>query len=211
MTKMKSKKMTKSTFAIIIMGIVMVAMLAFGGTFAYFTAKTTSDTKTLQTGYVKLESNGALAAITATNVMPGQEILAASAVKLTVDTSEAGNYVAIKFTITAKDSAGVAITDLSKLGLNLGTALGDKWIASGTDNIYLYGAADAATVVAKGELVVNAAALTFEATDNWTQGQTSSDNKLMNAEITITMEAHSIQSTGVDAATAKTELVNLFA
>ena len=39
MTKMKSKKMTKSTFAVIIMAVAMVAMLAFGGTYAYFTAQ----------------------------------------------------------------------------------------------------------------------------------------------------------------------------
>ena len=191
----------------------MVAMLAFGGTFAYFTASAKADsTKELKTGYVKLSANGALASVTATNIMPGETILAANAIKLTVDTTETkGNYVAIKFVITAKDSSGAAITDLSKVGLNLTTALGTNWIASGTDNIYLYGTGDAATVVKSGELNVNAAALTFDATDNWDQEGTTSENKLMEATITISMEAHSIQSTGVDAATAKTQLVGLFA
>ena len=54
MTKMKSKKMTKSTFAIIIMGIVMVAMLAFGGTFAYVTATANNATGTAKTALIKL-------------------------------------------------------------------------------------------------------------------------------------------------------------
>ncbi len=49
--------MTKSTFAIIIMGIIMVAMLAFGGSFAYFTAATKEQSGSFTTALVQL--NGA--------------------------------------------------------------------------------------------------------------------------------------------------------
>ena len=72
---MKSKKMTKSTFAIIIMGIIMVAMLAFGGTFALFTAETTRKTGSFTTGHVYLKSNASTLTIGGTNVVPGDEVV----------------------------------------------------------------------------------------------------------------------------------------
>ena len=70
MTKMRSKKMTKSTFAIIIMAVVMVALLAFGGTYAYFTASAKDITGTVTFGEVKLNAAGST--FTAqSNVVPG--------------------------------------------------------------------------------------------------------------------------------------------
>ena len=54
----KSKKMKKSTFAIVIMSILMVAMLAFGGTYAYFTASATGSSKSVKMGHVIIETDG---------------------------------------------------------------------------------------------------------------------------------------------------------
>lgn len=111
MTKLKSKKMTKSTFAVIIMAILMVAMLAFGGTYAYFTATTKEDSNTITLGYVKLKDNNAIYSIAVNNIMPGETILPAASfgadkavdtdntgIILTVDTTDKlGNYVAVRF------------------------------------------------------------------------------------------------------------------
>lgn len=59
MTKMKSKKMNKSTFAIVIMAIVMVAILAFGGTYAYFTANAVGeDVRNIKTAQLELHNLG---------------------------------------------------------------------------------------------------------------------------------------------------------
>lgn len=69
----KSKKMKKSTFAIVIMAILMVAMLAFGGTYAYFTASATGATQTAKMGHVKLGANGTLTA-TSGNLVPGDTL-----------------------------------------------------------------------------------------------------------------------------------------
>jgi len=77
MTKMKSKKMTKSTFAIIIMAVVMVALLAFGGTYAYFTASAKSITSdTITFGEVKLSTtdNSAISLNAQVEVVPGAEV-----------------------------------------------------------------------------------------------------------------------------------------
>ena len=191
----------------------MVAMLAFGGTFAYFTATAKQDSADITTGYVKLNSNGGLAKIELTNVMPRDELVAANGIKLTVDTSEAaGNYVAIKFTITAvaEDTSPI---DVSDLGLNADSILasnGEGWYKADADNnIYIYGTNETTAVAKKGEVIVNTSAFVFDATDNWTQGQTHSDDKLMKATITITMEARSIQSSHVSGTEAVTQLVDL--
>ena len=60
---MKSKKMTKSTFAIIIMAIIMVAMLAFGGTYAYFTATAYTKSASVTTGTIRLQSGSKVEAV----------------------------------------------------------------------------------------------------------------------------------------------------
>lgn len=114
MTKMKSKKMTKSTFAIIIMGIVMVAMLAFGGTFAYFTATATKATGSVTTGTVKLENKtGATITRTSTDdIVPGAYLYgtadAYQEIELT-NLSDVATYVFAKFTAEAK-SGSAAVT-----------------------------------------------------------------------------------------------------
>ncbi len=217
MTKTKKRKMSKSTFAIIIMAVVMVAMLAFGGSYAYFTATATARTGTATTGYVKLNSDETFQ-FTKTNVMPGDQLIAAGAAKLTVDTTDAaGNYVAIKFIITAQDSEGSPIADVTTLGLNADSILagtGEGWYASGTENIYIYGSgADTCVAKKNGDITINASAFTLskDIEDNWTQGSTSSDEKLMGATITITMQAKSIQASNLSATDAVDQLVALFA
>ena len=94
MTKMKSKKMTKSTFAIIIMGIVMVAMLAFGGTFAYFTATSDKASATITTGKVQLGAN----TITSVkgNIVSGQQIVSAVTVE---SKSDVDTWIFVTFSV----------------------------------------------------------------------------------------------------------------
>ena len=76
MTKMKSKKMTKSTFAIVIMAIVMVAILAFGGTYAYFTANAVGESVgDIKTAQLELLNMGEKLTYTSTNeIVPGDYV-----------------------------------------------------------------------------------------------------------------------------------------
>ena len=213
MTKAK-KKMTKSTFVIIIMAVAMVAMLAFGGTFAYFTATALNKTGTITTGKVQLRASGDFVA-DLTNVMPGDEITDGK-ITLSTEASTEATYIAIRYTITAKDSEKQDISDLSTI--NLDAVLDSHWIESGTDGIYVYSStSNEATAVPSGTTIdVTTAALVFDAEDNWTQGASgdlnaSSDKKLMGATITITIESRSIQSSGFEnAAAAVAELVTKF-
>ena len=98
MTKAK-KKMTKSTFVIIIMAVAMVAMLAFGGTFAYFTATTTEASDTATTGTVKLGAN-TIATLVDTNVVSGQQLFGESSKVQVTSASNVDTYVFITFTVS---------------------------------------------------------------------------------------------------------------
>ena len=101
MTKLKSKKMTKSTFAIVIMAIAMVAMLAFGGTYAYFTANATVNAGNVMTATVQLTGASTAELTVDTKIVPGQEIVADEAISAT-NGSDVAVWVFAKIEVTAK-------------------------------------------------------------------------------------------------------------
>ena len=73
----KINKLGKSTFVIAILSFLLVAVLAFGGTYAYFSAKTTDVSGTFKTGHLSITSiskgTGESDTMTITNVVvPGQ-------------------------------------------------------------------------------------------------------------------------------------------
>ena len=98
MTKAK-KKMTKSTFVIIIMAVAMVAMLAFGGTFAYFTATASQESRSVTTGTVQLGAN-TIATLVADNVVSGQQLFDADSKVQVTSKSNVDTWVFITFSAT---------------------------------------------------------------------------------------------------------------
>ncbi len=129
MTKMKSKKMSKSTFAIIIMGIVMVAMLAFGGTFAYFTAKSnTVPAQEITMAHVTLTKDSAKATLEMsqrTAALPGDSLSLSAEVE---NSSNRKVYIFVQ----------VLTTNDSTIGLDLTGTVTD-WTAAevtGYENVY---------------------------------------------------------------------------
>ncbi len=214
MTKTKKKKMTKSTFAIIIMAVVMVAMLAFGGTYAYFTATAKEKTTTFTTGSVQLDANEATFTASLTDVVPGDSLTTGA---LTLETTSTGtnSYVAIRFTISAGDAVltGTSLEDVSDM-LSATPYDGSTWVAaSGTyPGVYVVATGTTPTKIPTSSTInITDAALVFQAEDDWVQGQVSSTNKLMNATITITVEARSVQSDNFTATTADNVAAELFA
>ena len=213
MTKTKKRKMSKSTFAIIIMAVVMVAMLAFGGTYAYFTATATKKTTgEFTTGSIKLEANDDATFETGlTNVVPGDKLTTGP---LTLTTTSAGtdSYIAIKVTIKATDAKGAPLvldgTSLaSAIGL-LATAptteyAGPTWVAGNGDydDVFVLAATTTPTPVATGQTIkITDKELIFQADDDWNQTTADgsadyiSNSKLMGAQLNITIEARSVQS-----------------
>ena len=145
MTKMKSKKMTKSTFAIIIMAIAMVAMLAFGGTYAYFTATATNvASNDLTTGVVCLKATETLgdSVTKATGtVVYGQTVLGTVTMDVTDTTVDSYVFATIDVAITAnKDDLKPTIAQL--FGDDISTNEEAGWLkldsASDTDTFVYY-------------------------------------------------------------------------
>lgn len=141
MTKNK-KKMAKSTIAIIVMAVVLVAMLAFGGTYAYFTASTTTKTDTVQTGVVKLEKN-TMATLVSADVVSGQELLSAGSKVAVTNASNVDTWIFVTFTATFTKADGVTVTPSQKATLAECKAEGDfalvltqdsKWVAVDATN-----------------------------------------------------------------------------
>ncbi|MBE7076612.1 MAG: hypothetical protein E7374_01825 [Clostridiales bacterium] len=100
MTKLKSKKMTKSTIAIIVMAIVMVAMMAFGGTYAYFTATATGGSRKFTTGTIRLGFDTPVKFELPEDAMilPG-DVIVKDAIVLNTDGATAESYIAVNFEI----------------------------------------------------------------------------------------------------------------
>lgn len=200
MTKLKSKKITKSTIAIIVMAVMLVALLAFGGTYAYFTATTKDVTSSgIKTGYIKLSSSGSFAATT--GVLPGDQLLTEGGIKVTPTfTGSEGEFVAFRVVINGGTAGSLTVT----------TAAG--WTeTSENSGIYVYGNASSLTPLTDSGTAVDAiTSIKFEANDNWTEDEEASDQGLMDAAITVRVEFKSIQVKNNTEAT-KADLVALFA
>ena len=211
----------------------MVAMLAFGGSYAYFTATATASSGTATTGYVHLTSNDAFT-FTKTNVMPGDLLLAAGAATLQVDTTDdAGNYVAVQFVITAVKADGTTSIDAGTLktyGISADSIIAASdtgWKAAGGSytGMYIWGSAEGTPVAVKPDggttktLTVNTSAFTLskDVEDNWDQDDFetaeddyTSENGLMGATITFQLKAASIQASNLtDSATILQQLNTL--
>ena len=182
--------MTKSTFAIIIMGIVMVAMLAFGGTFAYFTATTTAKTGTFKTGTVNLSAGDYT--ISTSTLVPGDAIVDKAVTY--ENKSDDATYVFVKY--------NVAVDETSEVQLPVGTTVDSLIAADGlgtgwqklteVDGVY-YKALDAATAETKTLTFANGIKLNPSLASNSHNGTAGS---LMNIKLTLTISARSIQQNG---------------
>ena len=118
MTKMKSKKMTKSTFAIIIMAIAIVALLAFGGSYAYFTATTTAKSNTFETGIVNLSAGDFT--ISTAKVVPGDPLVNKAVVYN--NQSNVKSYIFVKLTIDDENlPSGKTVDDF------VAVTMGEGW------------------------------------------------------------------------------------
>ena len=169
----------------------MVAMLAFGGTFAYFTATATTRSGEVTTGYIKL-SSGTDLVVAAEDVLPGDKILTHGVTLTPAYTGDAGEYVIVKIAVAvkAKDGTSKTLADLGIDSLNLGTG----WVSLG-DDLYMYGTnATTPTAMTTATQILGEMTLPTSVADNWTQDETASDNKLMEATLTLTINARGLQA-----------------
>ena len=199
MTKMKSKKTTKSTFAIIIMGIIMVAMLAFGGTFAYFTATATTKTGSVTTGTISLKTTGSTISIAKANVLPKESLLTTDeAAAITYDTKDANRDQVAFFIISVKATGkdGNDVTSSVTLTLTAPTL-------TGLTPVTLDGATATSKTLAviipsaTNSVTMSGLQVAFDAD---AKNENGAGHNLMGATITLTIEAKSIQAVDDDGA-----------
>ena len=199
---MKSKKMTKSTFAIIIMAIAMVAMLAFGGTYAYFTATAgTGKQGSFHTAKVELTTEATAVEFAASEnfmaLLPSETLTATIDY---ADSSTRGTWVFFRlsesmpseFTLSAVFVNGTQAQTTSEAGV-----YAFENSTAGTEE------GDPTDVVASAELTV-----TFTITFSADAGNTTVDSgnaTLQDQDFVVTIEACSVQHKNLEKEAALAE------
>ena len=186
-----------------IMAIAMVAMLAFGGTYAYFTA-TSVDAKTgdMSTGKVVLGEIQGVTTLTKSNVVSGDTLLNGTSVTVTnQSTVDTWLFVQVKAKLNNVDvtsylaqADGSDLTTPEASGLYLSVATGWTEYADGW-----WGIAAGATAT---ENVVFPVTVTFysnsESTyDHDATGEKLSEGSQMNKKVELSFQAKSIQKANV--------------
>lgn len=105
----KINKLGKSTFVIAILSFLLVAVLAFGGTYAYFTSATEKAEGTFKTGKVQISSEAATIVIDKEGVVPGAPIVD-EAITLAADVNVKTIIIAVMKLTTAGDIEAEHIT-----------------------------------------------------------------------------------------------------
>ena len=192
------------------MAVVMVAMLAFGGTYAYFTATANTLTATgLKTGSVKLSATKEATAVFAQKaLLPGDSLLADN-ITYSVDTTDTGNYVSVKITLTS------TVTEFAEAVLAAeGFGIGSDWTkldSKSTTSSFVY--YTTAAVANAGTATVEAAKFVIPTTvnDNWDQANPSTTGTKMNIPVTLTVEARSVQASNIPSGQLETVIAGLWA
>ena len=216
MTKMKSKKMAKSTFAIIIMGIVMVAMLAFGGTFAYFTATADkASTEGIKTATVQL---GAITGLTttATKVQSG-DVIVGSDIEI-ANSSNIATWVFVAYQVTINSATVSAYESYDAYNTAKGTTeefdgvvatMGDGWTLLNADTVStakyaIYGKSE---TVAASTVVTLPLSVKYYASSNSTATAVGSK---MDQDVKVDILARSIQENSETSSSAFTTVTEAF-
>ena len=194
------------------MAIAIVALLAFGGSYAYFTASAGAGTATFTTATLKVTNSGAKLTTISDKVVPGDKIVGDSGVKFNV-TSTADSYLAVVLTIK-KNGSVVNVADIDDYfnmtaaktigGTEYAAAINTTdWTECGTTKgVYIkeQTAADAAA-----DVVFLKNAVVFAADEHWTNGTMTtpaSGDSWEGVSLTFTISVYQVQKdnlgTGLD-------------
>ena len=178
----------------------MVAMLAFGGTFAYFTATTSAKSATLTTGKVSLKANDTVKFEQETGTIVPGDTLVKGDIAYTND-STVDTYVAIVFKYTSENATTEQLAELKKaIAVNTNTT---NWEETATGSgIFVYkkaagdyklaaNTADALTFVSDG--------IKFSETykENFKDGVSEATTSIENLTFTISFQAYAIQAKNI--------------
>ena len=179
----------------------MVAMLAFGGTFAYFTATANTKSGSTQTGVITLSTDNTTITISKQDILPHEALLTTEdATAITYNTKNATRAQVAFFTFTVeikKDNTPVAGASLIITPPDEG-AFENAVVMTTGEGIENTDTAKTVAILipaATESIDMTGLKVSFDATANSVNGQIPN---LMGATITITIEAKSIQAVQAD-------------
>ena len=163
----------------------MVAMLAFGGTYAYFTATTTAKTATAKAATIKLTAGDTYTVTEENFLVTGDQIMSAVSYDPAGTTAKSiviVHYVVSGFTNTVLEGWTELETGYYYQVINVTESESEGVVTATVDNTF------------KKDFVN---AVTFTASDNWTDGEDASDEGIMGDDISVSIEAKAIQYRGL--------------
>ena len=166
------------------MAIAMVALLAFGGTYAYFTATAQGAAGTATTALIKLTNNTATIETKTNNALPGEQIFQQD-IEL-VNGSTRDTYIFAKIEVKFGDTA-VALDDASKLTI----AAISGWTETSTTGTYSVEAA-----ATTNKTITIDIKLAEDLDENNMQGTADDAHDYMNKAVTVTVKFAAVQKDG---------------
>ena len=137
----KYKKLTRSSFVIVALCLALVGILAFGGTYAYFSAQSAEITGTITAKTLTLDTKAALSITADGKIVPNQTVnynFAEEDVTLGGDTISVMRIKLSTVTLTpAAGKTGVTL-DATKVTFTLDTIEGKTWTQDGETGTYYY-------------------------------------------------------------------------
>ena len=197
---------------IFIMAIAMVAMLAFGGTYAFFSATANSHSSDVTTGTIRLVS-GKTQTVKVDSAVKGDSVLGTVSFDATGTTAKSFVFITMSATITpndvdladGNDENNVKFADIFNSELTVqGTwsTLTKADISTLDENTTVY-----YTVIETGSNLPFLSALTVNATANWVEEYDENGDlvnnmpNVMDVDIDITISGKAIQYNGFVTAT----------
>lgn len=189
----KYSKITKSTFAIIALSLILVAVLAFGGTYAYFSATTEGKTGAVTTATLTLDGDFTVATAEQTFVPNQKEsislgtlalggtTLSALRINITVDSVTKADGSTLDSAIVTQAKSQITL-DVLKKGTN------QNWLTDNAGNYYYAAPVTTATIADIADVSVVFAKAADDATDNKLQG--------IKVNYTITVSARQCEYVG---------------
>ena len=175
----------------------MVAMLAFGGTYAYFTAQVnTLATDTVTIGKVLLAENGSATFTVEDTIVPGDTVINGN-ISYT-NSSTVDTYVAVVIELEI-DSAPATIDQLEDLGFTF-TYNTTNW-ATATETgrlVFVYTKGDSDFIVTSTDTTLNftTANVTFDASEHSTDGELPEES-IQGKVITMSVAAYQTQADNI--------------
>lgn len=129
----KINKLGKSTFVIAILSFLLVAVLAFGGTYAYFSANATAATGDVKLGHLTLNTTtiaGATEGTIIANAVPNQKVIDSTSNAVTVAVDSTIDFFVrakVSYTVETKDHTCDQTCTDKNLKEVLILTVGDTW------------------------------------------------------------------------------------